>query len=217
MINATRKQKLSRRMHRAMIALNTETPQPVLYRLPQLWYYLAVGCFLLLIATLSTRAALLYRTDVRQLNSHIVQLSTLHAERKEVRRAALISYQNSRVASMRTALPAPKKKVVVDERVSPVAANKRIKAKATPAAIELRVRRSVRSEPATVEEAIQRLVQGRDDRALAWLSNAQAGRSRSSNHWSALRSRAIITGLAEHQYQLGVLYNTLADDSKSLQ
>lgn len=218
MNNTTRRAALSRRMHRAMIALNTETPQPLLSRLPVLWFNVTILCFLLLILSLSTRAALLYRAEVQQLNSRVEQFSVFKAEQKEVRHAALIAYQDHLEAVLPAARPTRKQPVPVVARIRPKAIIKRAKAPLAPQppAIELSVKRSVQSEPATVEEAIQRLLRGRDDRALAWLSRAHVAQSLAGDSWAGLRSKAIITRRAEHQYQLGVLYNAQANHGKSL-
>ncbi len=216
-----RQVKLLRRMRRSLIALRMQTPEPVVHRVPVSLYFSMVVLISFFVVIASTRAALIYRSEVKALNARIVSVESTNKERKKVRMAALIAYQQQNFSAPKPKLlarvPAPvfKPETKLKKPTSilePAIAKKSAEKRTT---VIINTSQAERTAPKNVEQALFRLQQGKDDLVLRWLVENPDGIERSPA-WETYRHRVITGRSAEQFYQLGVLYGALGNHEKSL-
>lgn len=217
-MSGERQARLLQRMRRSLISLRVQTPDPVVYRIPTHWYGLAIALMVLLVATVSTQAALMYREDVSALNVRTELVQQANLERTQVRAAALINFK-----SRPESLPEKAVAATIIESLpvaDPIEAMHVMAKPVTPpshkAKLTISSSQSERRLPYSVQEAFRRLERGRDDTALRWLA-AHAQELRGSVEWQLFRDLSAVTRQPERYYQLGVLYGVLGERSKELQ
>lgn len=104
---------LSRRLRRAVIAMQIQTPEPLPSRVDPRWYFAAVALLVLLIAAASARAALVFRAQVQGLEAQMVSVERANYARWQQRSAALIDYRQA--ARERQVEPPAPPRVVMEE------------------------------------------------------------------------------------------------------
>jgi len=226
----TRQSQLSRRMRRALIALQVQTPQPLVTRLPVSCYYVSIAVLLLLLLLVSTRSALVYRAELRSLEARVLYVQRSNHQQQQARSAALIAFQQRPVPVIKTknrpVEVAQQEQVTKPEPVPPLelppVVVKPKMVVAPPVAQTLVKPRVIISSslsqaeaPRSVDNALHRLREGRDDVALRWLASRVQALLKNPS-WSVFRHFASETHSAEHHYQLGVLLNAINETDQGL-
>lgn len=214
-MKSERQQLLLRRMRRSLIALRIQTPQPVLHRIPRYWYFSVMTVLVVLAALISTRAALLFRAEVEATQARVVYVQNANLDRRKVRAAALIDYQqwSKHVEVMRE----PEPEVVVVKVVKqPVVKRVPVQRASSPepAPIVISRRDAQPSQPQSIEGAFRRLIRAEDAMALNWLLSRSEG-FRHDSAWERFQQAATAVDVPLRTYQIGVLHGALGDDHKA--
>lgn len=208
---------LLRRMRRSLIVLRIQTPKPVLQRIPRYWYFSVMAVLVVLTAVTSTRVALLFRAEAEATHARVVYVQKSNLDRRKIRIAALIDYQQRpkhvKVGRAPESKPEVSPTKVVKKRVVKTAPVQR-EISPEPDPIVITRRYAQPSQPRSIGEAFRRLTRAEDALALGWLLS-RSEHFRHDPAWEKFRQATSAGDTPLRAYQIGVLFGALGDDFKA--